>query len=46
MKMVRLMEIPRSICREDALAPDNTKALRLVLIVAFSFSMQASTWDS
>ena len=34
MKMVRLMEIPRSICREDALAPDNTKALRLVLIVA------------
>lgn len=28
------MEIPRSICREDALAPDNTKALRLVLIVA------------
>ena len=34
MKMVRLIEIPRSICREDALAPDNTKALRLVLIVA------------
>lgn len=32
--MVRLMEIPRSICREDASAPDNTKALRLVLIVA------------
>lgn len=28
------MEIPRSICREDALAPNNTKALRLVLIVA------------
>lgn len=32
--MAHSMEIPRSICREDALAPNNTKALRLVLIVA------------
>lgn len=32
--MAHSMEIPRSICREDALAPNNTKAMRLVLIVA------------
>lgn len=32
--MAHAMEIPRSICREDALAPNNTKALRFVLIVA------------
>ena len=28
------MEIPRSICREDALAPENTMVLRFILILA------------
>ena len=28
------MEIPRSICREDALAPENTMVLRAILILA------------
>ena len=28
------MEIPRSICREDALAPENTMVLRIILILA------------